>query len=188
MERSRSQGSGSRGSASRAPLTTFVQADSSNFRELVQRLTGPPLDNTNTSHEGAAAAVKPPVGVKKHTFKLHERRQYTRAKLEIVKPASQFKPENSPGLPPSYPGLRRSRSADLSLSPSHYCSSGFTTSPVGTPSNIFSNLSLFEDEDQEEEKAIKERKLYFHSSPRSREGSAEPPELLDLFPLSSPKD
>ncbi|KZV20227.1 VQ motif-containing protein [Dorcoceras hygrometricum] len=51
--------------------TTFVQADSTCFRELVQRLTGPPA---------AEMAVKKP------TTGLHERRKlYARPKVEVDK-------------------------------------------------------------------------------------------------------
>ncbi|EFH47600.1 VQ motif-containing protein [Arabidopsis lyrata subsp. lyrata] len=67
--------------------------------------------------------------------------------------------------------------------------------PVGTPSSLFSNLSLIEGEKaepdscttniEEEEKAIKERRFYLHPSPRSKPGYTEP-ELLTLFPLASP--
>ncbi|XP_010452850.1 PREDICTED: VQ motif-containing protein 31-like isoform X2 [Camelina sativa] len=38
---------------------------------------------------------------------------------------------------------------------------------------------------EEEEKAIKERRFYLHPSPRSKPGYTEP-ELLPLFPLTSP--
>lgn len=38
----------------------------------------------------------------------------------------------------------------------------------------------------EEEKAIKERRFYLHHSPRSKHENAAEPELLTLFPLTSP--
>ncbi|KAK8637210.1 hypothetical protein V6N13_064634 [Hibiscus sabdariffa] len=99
-----------------------------------------------------------------------------RPKLEIAKPPLSFKPSSSPG-----------RSGSSSL----------LTSPVGTPSSIFSKLTLLEDgmfeelvkrefNKEEEEKAIKERRFYLHPSPRSRAGKTEP-ELLVLFPLTSPR-
>ncbi|XVF14670.1 hypothetical protein REPUB_Repub09cG0081700 [Reevesia pubescens] len=153
------------------PLTTFVQTDTNTFREVVQLLTGP---SESDAHEGASTKG---LGLKRPTSKLHERRQYIRPKLEIVKPPLSFKPATSP-----------SRSGSSSL----------LTSPVGTPSTIFSKLSLLEEEsseelakselntEEEEEKAIKERRFYLHPSPRSRAGKAEP-ELLSLFPLTSPR-
>ncbi|XWS41207.1 hypothetical protein CRYUN_Cryun17cG0060900 [Craigia yunnanensis] len=160
----------SQASTSCKPLTTFVRTDSNTFREVVQRLTGP--------SEGDAAlggGMKGP-GSKRPTSKLHERRQYMRPKLEIVKPPLSFKPSTSP-----------SRSGGSSL----------LTSPAGTPSTIFSKLSLLEEENreesskselntEEEEKAIEERRFYLHPSPRSRAGKMEP-ELLALFPLTSPR-
>ncbi|EOX92798.1 hypothetical protein QUC31_003820 [Theobroma cacao] len=153
------------------PLTTFVQTDSDAFREVVQRLTGP--SESDAAQEGAAMKVP---GLKRPTSKLHERRQYMRPKLEIVKPPLSFKHATSP-----------SRSGN----------SGLLTSPVGTPSTIFSMLSLLEEENreesakgelntEEEEKAIKERRFYLHPSPRSRAAKMEP-ELLDLFPITSPR-
>lgn len=153
------------------PLTTFVQTDTSSFREVVQRLTGPA--ESNPAQETAASVV---ARVKRSTSKLHERRHYSRPKLEIVKPPLSFKPLTSPTT------LRIP-----SLLPS----------PMGTPSKIFSKLSIQELENkgesaicvinsEEEEKAINERRFYLHLSPRSRRGHAEP-ELLTLFPLTSPK-
>lgn len=168
----------SQGTAGCKPLTTFVQTDTNTFREVVQRLTGP--SESNAAQDGAAMKV---VGVKRSTPKLHERRQYTRPKLEIVKPPNPFKPGTSTDQQPCYSPTKSGNSSAL-------------PSPV-TPSTIFSKLSILEEEkkeesatpelnNQEEEKAIKERRFYLHPSPRSRPGYAEP-ELLTLFPLTSPK-
>ncbi|GMJ08611.1 hypothetical protein like AT5G08480 [Hibiscus trionum] len=155
------------------PLTTFVKTESNTFQEIVQRLTGP----SESDPTPAAVATKGP-GLKRPISKLHERRQnMMRPKLEIVKPPLSFKPATSPG---------RSGSSSLLTSP-------------GTPSSIFSKLTLLEDgmleelarsalimEEEEEEKAIRERRFYLHPSPRSRAGKTEP-ELLVLFPLTSPR-
>ncbi|KAK1287653.1 hypothetical protein QJS10_CPB19g00101 [Acorus calamus] len=151
------------------PITTFVQADATTFRELVQRLTGPePSKNM---------AVTPPKAPgsgngKRPAFKLHERRQYSKSsKLMIVRPSVTTSP--SPTV----------------LSPS---TPGYTTSPLITPTGI-ANLTIFDGDrvgfelnSEEEEKAIRERRFYLHPSPRSRPGEGEP-ELLHLFPLTSPK-
>ncbi|KAH7566906.1 hypothetical protein JRO89_XS08G0251300 [Xanthoceras sorbifolium] len=150
----------SQGAAGCKPITTFVKTDTNTFREVVQRLTGP------SEIESAAAAAS---STKRQTSKLHERRQYTRPKLEIVKPPINFKPASSPRS--SKPG----------------------TPTVVTPSTIFSNLSLLEESifsefnSQEEEKAIKERRFYLHPSPRGSRPGYTQPELLTLFPLTSPK-
>jgi hypothetical protein len=171
---------GSHGTAGCKPLTTFVQTNTNTFREVVQRLTGPSEGN-NAAKEGATTKV---VGVKRATARLHERRQYSRPRLEIVKPPIQLKPGTSTNQHPCF-------------SPTTSGNSGFLPSPV-TPSTIFSRLCILEDENkgesgilelnsQEEEKAIKERRFYLHPSPRtSRPGYTEP-ELLTLFPLTSPK-
>ncbi|KAL5714680.1 hypothetical protein ACHQM5_016609 [Ranunculus cassubicifolius] len=148
--------------ASSTPITTFVQADTKSFRELVQRLTG----QSDGGRSQRTAGMK----------RLHERRsRYTGSKLEIVKPAG---PEDV--FPP----------------PSKSCRSGYVTSPLGTPSKSFSRLSILEDDQErkmvqslntdEEERAINERRFYLYPSPRSGSRYGEP-ELLSLFPLSSPR-
>ncbi|XP_010521581.1 PREDICTED: VQ motif-containing protein 31 [Tarenaya hassleriana] len=153
------------------PVTTFVQTDTNTFRDVVQRLTGP-SDNIAVPE---ITAVKPPAA-KKPTSKLHERRQVMRPKLEIVKPPPSFK---------AIGAILSSKSGNTSI----------LTSPLGTPSSLFSTLSLMEEEkaesdiytpnSEEEEKAIRERRFYLHPSPRSKPGYTEP-ELLPLFPLTSP--
>lgn len=172
------------------PLTTFVHADTSTFREVVQRLTGGGGPNqTQTQHEksiGAAGISSKRTTTSSSTSKLHERRQYMRPKLEIVKPTT-------------------------STTTSHFKSS----SPLVSPSTILSKLSIVEQENKgggspaaaakstvrsydnedetnrnshlEEERAIQERGFYLHPSPRRGKSPKSPPELLTLFPLTSPK-
>ena len=166
------------------PLTTFVQADTSTFREVVQRLTGAGPNQTQTQQAKSSTATS--ISSKKptttsSTSKLHERRQYIKPKLDIVKPT---------------------------IINSHFKSS----SPLVSPSTIFSKLSIveqeyigsptatakptvrtYEHEDEnrnshlEEERAIQERRFYLHPSPRQGRSPRSPPELLTLFPLTSPK-
>ncbi|RID42550.1 hypothetical protein BRARA_J02425 [Brassica rapa] len=164
---------GSQNVATCKPVTTFVHTDTNTFREIVQRLTGPSENNNAGAVVPEATAIKTATQQKKPTTsKLHERRQcMMRPKLEIVKPPLSFKPTSTT---PS------SKSGNTNL----------LASPVGTPSSLLSNLSLIEgdkaDPDtEEEEKAIKERRFYLHPSPRSKPGYTEP-ELLTLFPLTSP--
>lgn len=173
-------------SADCKPLTTFVQTNTDAFREVVQRLTGPSSSETTASKEGEAAAATKGASVKRPTSKLHERRKYMKPKLEIVKPTFHYK---SGVCSPSM-----SRNSSYPASPVSGSSSVLPPSPI-TPSAIFSQLTLMEDEKkeesaipelntEEEEKAIKERRFYLHPSPRSNPGFTEP-ELLPLFPLAS---
>jgi VQ motif len=168
-----------------APTTTFVQTDQATFKELVQRLTGP----TSTSNSTSITAIelqhqqqqqqhhhhlyhhlyhstppsptgKPPVGIIKRrpAFKT----QGHRAKLTIHKPG------------PVNPVL-------------------FAAPGVISPSSEVASLSIRDNDrspsveinEEAEEKAIRERRFYLHPSPRSRESMSEP-ELLPLFPLTSP--
>lgn len=172
----------SQATASCKPLTTFVQTDTNAFREVVQRLTGP---SESDASQGAVATKF--AGVKRSTSKLHERRQYTRPKLEIVKPPVNLFFEKKPPV----------NFKPCTSSPTTSGNPHLLPSPVGTPSKIFSKLSIQEQENnresaicelnsEEEEKAIKERRFYLHPSPRSKPGYTEP-ELLTLFPLTSPK-
>ncbi|KAK4726634.1 hypothetical protein R3W88_031551 [Solanum pinnatisectum] len=129
--------------------TTFVQADPSNFRSVVQRLTGfesnklPIIDRALSS-----------------TFKLHERRHSAR-KLEYL-----------------FTGKTRQKT-----------SSSFLASPVSHLEMLTHGISprstMEDDEDEEEEKrAIAEKRFYLHpNTPRA----SQPPQLLSLFPLQSPK-
>ena len=157
------------------PLTTFVQTNSDAFREVVQRLTGP--------SEASAAKVST---MKRTTSKLQERSKSMKPKLEIVKPILHFKTGacSSPS---------KSRSSSFPPSPGSG-SSSLLPSPT-TPSTLFSQLTIMENEKkeesvmpelntEEEDKAIKERRFYLHPSPRAKPGYSDP-ELLILFPLAS---
>ncbi|RWR92711.1 VQ motif-containing protein 31 [Cinnamomum micranthum f. kanehirae] len=189
---------------SATPSTTFVQADPNTFRELVQRLTGasepqqphPPDDNIANQEAAGAFKLKRSSSSPSSSsspFKLYERRQCPRPKLQIIKPGSLFKP-----------------SAHPVRSPSPSSSSRPAFQPSDSPSSNFSNLSIFDKDNkdsgsgsgsgssssssldlnrEEEERAIKERRFYLHPSPRSKPGNsvAVEPELLTLFPLTSPK-
>ena len=139
------------------PLTTFIQTDTTTFREVVQRLTGPSETHTPPSKA---------VGSKRSTTtsKLHERRHLTRPKLQIVKPCpSHSKLGENPSNVTSPVGMPSKISSKLSTG----------------EDEKESNKVL-------EEKAIKERGFYLRPSPRSKAGYAQR-ELLSLFPLESPK-
>uniref|UniRef100_A0A7N0VEG8 VQ domain-containing protein n=1 Tax=Kalanchoe fedtschenkoi TaxID=63787 RepID=A0A7N0VEG8_KALFE len=163
--------------------TTFVHVDTITFREVVQRLTSQ-SDNKETMTAAAAAGKNdkiPPI-LKRATSssKLHERRRYSmKPKLELVKPKFHY---TSAQISPSFPAGQNF----------------LLPSPV-TPSTLFSKLTILEQEQkreltkttqeidgEEEAKAIKQRRFYLHPSPRSKPGFVEP-ELLNLFPLTSPE-
>ncbi|XP_060206563.1 VQ motif-containing protein 11 [Lycium barbarum] len=159
---------------SSTPNTTFVQADPSNFRAVVQRLTGATQDSSSVKLPVTGPG---PAGPRRPAFKLHERRQSAR-KLEIMLnnggssfggPAMGF--GCGPHLSPSSPSSARKRSFLASpISPLEMLTRGSPRSPIM----------------EEEERAIAEKGYYLHPSPLSTPRGSEPPELLPLFPLQSP--
>ncbi|XP_010537932.1 PREDICTED: VQ motif-containing protein 11 [Tarenaya hassleriana] len=144
------------------PNTTFVQADPSNFRTIVQKLTGAPHDAVSPS----STQQKLPLTPKKPAFKLHERRQSAK-KLE----------------------LKLNNAADNANDPLSHFRRGFLVSPVSHLDPYWTRVSPHSARgdhhalDEEEQKAIARKGFYLHPSPRS---GADAPELLPLFPLQSP--
>nr|CAD1842157.1 unnamed protein product [Ananas comosus var. bracteatus] len=150
-------------SPSTAPPTTYVHTDQTTFKELVQRLTGPPSSTAATihhnNHHHHHHAPPPRPGPSK-----------LRPKLTIVKP-TQPSPFSQGRLSPSH-----NRGRDQSPPSTAVLSEGVVINEA------------------EEERAIRERRFYLHPSPRSRVGGAvataasdaAEPELLPLFPLTSP--
>ena len=133
---------------------------------------------------------------KKQGFKLYERRNYSnnnnnnnnnnnlKNSLMINTLMPNFAPNNS-GFSPRKPEI---------LSPSVLDFPSLTLSPV-TPLNddAFDKSSLggnSSSSSSEEERAIAEKGFYLHPSPMTtpRDGAAaEPPQLLPLFPVTSPR-
>ena len=152
--------------------TTFVQADPSNFRAVVQRLTGVAQDPSAHKLPVTAAARKPTeIGPRRSAFKLHERRQTAR-KLEIKL--------GSPG--PAQIGLPGFGSGGLSPSNRRFLGFGsemVMVSPV-SPLDLFGSPRG----EEEEERAIADKGFYLHPSPLSTPRGSDP-ELLPLFPLHS---
>ncbi|CAN0911102.1 VQ motif-containing protein 4 [Linum grandiflorum] len=153
--------------------TTFVQADSSSFKQVVQMLTGSP--KPDSTHPPVIKSIpirrNPSSG-----FKLYERRNSL--KNLKINPRNPFLPEL---LSPSildFPALVLSPVTPLIPDPFVRSGGGGTT-----PAN---NLMETE-EDEEEEKAIKEKGFYLHCSPATTPREAEPPRLLPLFPVTSPR-
>ncbi|XP_072998383.1 VQ motif-containing protein 4-like [Typha latifolia] len=165
--------------------TTFVQADTNSFKQVVQMLTG----SAETAAAAAAAknppspscagsGAKGPPGPKRPPFKLYERRN-TLKNLKIISPlmpAFRNSNHNSP----------RNNQPEI-LSPSLLDFPSLVLSPV-TPliPDPFGRGPLVPGSEaaiKAEEKAIAEKGFYLHPSPRA----AEPPRLLPLFPLASPR-
>ncbi|EPS67670.1 hypothetical protein M569_07104, partial [Genlisea aurea] len=152
--------------------TTFVQADSSSFKQVVQMLTGSAATaRLATRPEAPAAAAA--------GSKLYERRRNALMKSSS---SSCFR-INTPG-----PGYWNGSGTPVeALSPSVLDFPSLTLSPVTPlvpdPFNRANggNLNL-----AAEEKAIREKGFYLHPSPVNTPRESEP-RLLPLFPLTSPR-
>lgn len=152
--------------------TTFVQADSTCFRDLVQRLTGP-------SGNPAPPPAKSPAP--KPAQKLHERRKYKQPNIEITKPFDfQFQPMM---IPSTCPPTVCAASPGGGYGPGSWS----TPLPVGCSKKRTSPSALMEliINPREEERAIKEKRFYLHPSPRSKPRLEPEPELLTLFPTTT---
>ncbi|KAL9234054.1 hypothetical protein vseg_008970 [Gypsophila vaccaria] len=167
--------------------TTFVQADSSSFKQVVQMLTGSPTHPSNS---------KP--GPTPQKSKLYERRNNPLKHLRIspLLPSSSSSSSTGHHSPNRhYPYLKQNNPVlfsptlldfpSLLLSPvTPLIHDPFARSPVSStasPNDI--NQSIIDK--VAEDKAIAEKGFFLHPvSP----GSDNPePRLLPLFPLSSPK-
>ncbi|KAI3759625.1 hypothetical protein L6452_07571 [Arctium lappa] len=122
---------------SKKPSTTFViQADPSNFRAVVQRLTGA---TTPSRHAGKPTVTE--IGRRRSGYKLHERRKTVRKleiSLETVARRSFVSPADGDRM--------------VTASPVSTLDGGGGGSGLGTPV-------------EEEEKAIAEKGFYLHPSP-----------------------
>ncbi|XP_004506959.1 VQ motif-containing protein 11 [Cicer arietinum] len=167
------------------PNTTFVQADPSNFRSVVQKLTGASQDPsaqklplTLPSRLTAQAHRPPPptetiMGPKKPNFKLHERRS-KKLQLNVSEtPTMMFHNNNNIMMMMM---MNNNNNINRSV---------VMASPVSPLEFYYGNgpISPYEEvEEKDEEKVIAEKGFYLHPSPRA----STPPELLPLFPLHSP--
>ncbi|KAB1204771.1 hypothetical protein CJ030_MR8G027382 [Morella rubra] len=163
--------------------TTFVQADTNTFRDLVQKLTGSSADSEKlpvtlpSKFTSKAFSPGDPTAPRRSPFKLHERRHtHTMRKLEIKLGLTTLRNNstihNSPSQTNRLDSPVQSPVTPL-VSESVYLPSSVTASP--------SSPAL-----SDEEKAIAEKGFYLHPSPLNTPRGSEPPELLTLFPLSSP--
>lgn len=168
-----------------APPTTFVQADAHSFRDLVQKLTGAGDDTVEklpVTVPARYSARSPNCGggdvggPRRTSFKLQERRHSMR-KLEIKLGLTSLRG----GLlsPRSQPLISPIASPVTPLGSDPLFSGQFSASGGDSP---MSSPAV-----SEEERAIAGKGFYLHPSPLSTPRGHEPPELLPLFPLRSPK-
>ncbi|KAF3321711.1 VQ motif-containing protein 31 [Carex littledalei] len=167
------------------PTTTFVQTDQATFKELVQRLTGPTSTSTSTS----ISAIE-----------LHQQQQQQQQQHPFYHHQYHSTPPSPTGKPPA--GIIKRRPAFKAqghrakltiLKPGPVNPILFVAPGVISPSSEVASLSIRDNDrspsveinEEAEQMAIRERRFYLHPSPRSRESVSEP-ELLPLFPLSSP--
>ncbi|KAK4755843.1 hypothetical protein SAY87_009600 [Trapa incisa] len=152
--------------------TTFIQADTATFRRLVQQLTGVAGDPSEASAVRLHPRLSPKVSNLRSSpaFKLQDRRKH----------ASQSKQlEIKLGLSALDHPLRRHPVGSPGLSP---------VTPLGPDSAFLWGANYMESPIvSEEEKAIAEKGFYLHASPTTTPRGSEPPELLPLFPVTSPQ-
>lgn len=168
--------------------TTFVTADTSSFKQVVQMLTGsdpnnkqPPQNDavhlpppTPCSRNFVIPPIKPASNKKQQ---LYERRNSLKNSLLMINPLPRY--QNASFSPRKAPEI---------LSPSVLDFPSLTLSPVTPLSSAGDEFDKSSHSSSEEERAIAEKGFYLHPSPLStpRDGGAEP-QLLPLFPLSSPR-
>uniref|UniRef100_A0A2P2JW04 Uncharacterized protein MANES_03G109400 n=1 Tax=Rhizophora mucronata TaxID=61149 RepID=A0A2P2JW04_RHIMU len=180
--------------------TTFVQADTSTFKQVVQMLTGSTetakqassrtTPSTTTQDPGPTPPISrnfniPPIKStpkKQNSFKLYERRNSNLKNSLMINTLLPSFANNS-----SITGFSPRNKPEI-LSPSLLDFPKLTLSPV-TPLNEdpFNKSSpSLGNSSSEEERAIAEKGFYLHPSPMSTPRDSEP-QLLPLFPLTSPK-
>ncbi|KAG2317815.1 hypothetical protein Bca52824_020937 [Brassica carinata] len=174
--------------------TTFVQADTSSFKQVVQMLTGsssPRSPDSPRPPSGKSNFVIPPIKTtqpKKHSGnKLYERRSHNNSlknslminTLMIVGGGNgagspRFSPRNQEILSPScldFPKL----ALNSPVTPLKHGGDG-------NDCDTFDRMSPL----SEEERAISEKGYYLHRSPITTPRESEP-QLLPLFPVTSPR-
>ncbi|RWW21969.1 hypothetical protein GW17_00013859 [Ensete ventricosum] len=183
-------------------LTSFkskiVTADASSFKQVVQMLTG----SAETAAKHAAATAAPPTknlvspaakatGPKKPTFKLHERRGSLK-NLKMISPMIPgfFKSDPSSPMGAAFSSRRQPEILSpsmldllsLNLSPvTPLIPDPFNRTPQPSPAAATGAAMSAED------RVIADRGFYFHPSPKTTPRGSEPPRLLPLFPVTSPR-
>ncbi|CAB4276111.1 unnamed protein product [Prunus armeniaca] len=177
--------------------TTFVQADTNSFKQVVQMLTGSSETAKQASSKPANTCpdphnkthippIKSTPKKQQSGFKLYERRNSLKnLRINPLIPvfssnASGFSPRNPEILSPSildFPALVLSPVTPLIPDPfDRSGSANYWSNPNGC-----AHLNK-----EAEEKAIKEKGFYLHPSPSTTPRESEP-RLLPLFPTTSPR-
>ncbi|XP_075499540.1 VQ motif-containing protein 4-like [Primulina tabacum] len=167
--------------------TTFVQADTSSFKQVVQMLTGSAETTRMASRPDPVRSSIPPIKTGTRKDKLFERRNSL--KNLKISPLCPGMVNGRPGFLSGYSGSPRNGTPEI-LSPSILDFPSLVLSPItplipdpfnrGTGTNSCDSSLNMEAED----KAIKEKGFYMHPSPVNTPRDSEP-KLLPLFPLTS---
>ncbi|CAL9196492.1 VQ motif-containing protein 4-like [Musa acuminata AAA Group] len=176
--------------------TTFVHADTSSFKQVVQMLTGS-AETVAAAAAASSTAQKAPVapatkatGPKKPAFKLYERRNSLK-NLKVLSPLvpAFFNSSPNPNSLVAAAGFSPRKQPEI-LSPSMLDFPSLVLSPVTPlipdPFNRPPHHPTSAAAKWAEDRAIAEKGFYLHPSPRAST-DAEPPRLLPLFPVTSPK-
>ncbi|KAK9051698.1 hypothetical protein SSX86_028326 [Deinandra increscens subsp. villosa] len=164
--------------------TTFVQADTTSFKKVVQMLTG----SSETVKQAASAPTRNPIppmktGPNKKPGKLYERRNSMKAfKISPL----------IPGFVNGFSGSPRRSGTPEILSPGILNFPSLVLSPV-TPlvPDLFNRSPVTGDSPdlnvEAEDKAIAKKGFYLHPSPASTPRRESELRLLPLFPVTSPR-
>ncbi|XP_073134683.1 VQ motif-containing protein 4 [Henckelia pumila] len=177
--------------------TTFVQADTTSFKKVVQMLTGSSETARMASRPEPVRSPIPPIktGAKKDksSSKLYERR--SSLKHFKISPLGPGLANTRPGILAGHSGTPRPGTPEI-LSPSILDFPSLVLSPVTplihdpfnrSPVHLQMAAANCNNMDVEaEEKAIKEKGFYLHRSPANTPRDSEP-RLLPLFPVTSPR-
>lgn len=163
--------------------TTFVQANTSNFRAIVQQLTGSPSTASSSSSQGGPSqrAVSDVA-----SFKLHERRQQQGAirKLEMIKLNNNDTLSYHHG--PLNGVVRPRRGNEVAMISPVSTLDGLGLGVASPSPKTYPRSSMSE---EEERVVVAEKGFYLHPvSPLSGGSRDCEPQLLPLFPLHSPRD
>lgn len=168
---------------------SIVQTDKSNFKQVVQILTGCPdtVKYNTASSSKTRIPHRIPVLQKnkqKEGFKIYERRnRFNNNPLIVNTRAPTFTGRGSSSN--KHEGFSPSQARDI-LSPSMLDFPKLALSP-DTQLKHGDVFRCSSSSSYEEEKAIAEKGFYLHTSPMNTPRGANPPKLLQLFPMTSPK-